>query len=62
VTAHLVIGLAFAIAGATFLLGRRSLARREAARGRAVMGPAGWTVLAALLLLTGLLQVAAAFA
>jgi hypothetical protein len=57
---HLVIGLALLTVGTIFLARRQALSRKEADRGRTVIGPAGWTVAGGMLALAGLLQVALA--
>ena len=60
--AHLVLGVALLAVGATFMLRRQRLARREASRGRMIMGTTGWTVLGGICTLVGVVQVVLAFA
>jgi hypothetical protein len=59
--AHLVLGAALSAVGATLRLRRQSLARKEAQRGRTMVGPTGWTVLGGISVLVGLVQVALGF-
>jgi hypothetical protein len=56
--AHLVLGLALAGLGATFLVRRHRLAWAEVRRGRMHMGETGWVVVGFLLTLAGFVQIA----
>ena len=58
--AQYALGVALLVLGATFLVRRQALTSSEADRGRATIGPAGWTVVGGILALAGLVQLALA--
>jgi hypothetical protein len=55
---NLVLGLALAGLGATFLVRRHHLAWAEVRRSRMQMGETGWVAVGFLLTLAGLVQIA----